>query len=523
MRDTSVTLVIRDGWGANHSKEQNSFNAVNLAHTPVADRITQECPRTEIAAGGEAVGLYPDVMGNSEVGHQNIGAGRVVQQRILRIDEAFQNQEVRSKPAMGICLARLKETGGNLHLLGLASDIGVHSVLRHLYGLIEIATELPETRVFLHLFTDGRDSPPFDGLAYIREIERRCNAIGVGQIATICGRYWGMDRDLRWQRVARAYHCLVGRRAGAEASDASTAITQAYSCPEDHKMKGDEFIPPTWIVDPSGNPIGRINDGDSVLFFNFRGDRPREITRAFISDSFIHFDRGRKLDLFYATLTDYEDGLCRNVIFKKDPPMRNTIGRMFADRGIRQFRCAETEKYPHVTYFFNDHQEEPFYGEDRELVPSPRNVTTYDQQPEMSAYEVTESTCRAILSRDYRFLMVNFANPDMVGHTGSLESTIKACEIVDQCLGKILATISKVKGSAVITADHGNAEQMWDPINKSPHTSHTFNPVELVLVGEPCRFLDLRNGGCLADISPTILQLMDIEQASEMTGQTLIR
>ncbi len=523
MRDTSVTLIIRDGWGANHRQEQDPFNAVKLAQTPIADRITQECARTEIAASGEEVGLYPDVMGNSEVGHQNIGAGRIVQQQIVRIDEAFKNEEVRSRPAMGICLARLKETGGNLHLIGLASDVGVHSVLRHLYGLLEIATELPENRVFLHLFTDGRDSPPFDGLGYIQEIEKRCLEIGVGRIATICGRYWGMDRDQRWERVANAYDCFVGRRTGAKASDAITAVKQAYSFPQDQKMVGDEFILPTWIVDPSGNPIGRIKDGDSVLFFNFRGDRPREITRAFIRDSFVHFDRGRKLDLFYATLTDYEQGLCRNVIFPKAPPMINTIGSVFSDKGIRQFRCAETEKYPHVTYFFNDYREEPFFGEERKMISSPRDVTTYDQKPEMSANEVTQTACRAILSRDYPFVMVNFANPDMVGHTGSLKSTIKACEVVDQCLGKILDTINKVQGSALITADHGNAEQMWDPIRETPHTSHTFNPVEVVLVGEPCRYLDLKNGGCLADISPTILQLMDIGQIAEMTGKTLIR
>ncbi|AWT59710.1 MAG: 2,3-bisphosphoglycerate-independent phosphoglycerate mutase [Candidatus Moanabacter tarae] len=523
MRDTSVTLIIRDGWGVNHRQDQDPFNAVKLAQTPIADRITQECPRTEISASGEEVGLYAGVMGNSEVGHQNIGAGRIVQQQIVRIDEAFKSREIRSQPAMGICLARLKETGGNLHLIGLASDVGVHSVLRHLYGLIEIAKELPENRVFLHLFTDGRDSPPFDGLRYIREIEKRCHEIGLGRIATVCGRYWGMDRDQRWERVELAYECLVGRRARSKASNAVAAVKQAYSCSQDQKMVGDEFILPTWIVDSSGNPIGRIKNGDSVLFFNFRGDRPREITRAFISDSFVHFDRGRKLDLFYATLTDYEHGLCRNVIFPKAAPMRNTLGSLFSDRGIRQFRCAETEKYPHVTYFFNDYREEPFLGEERRMVPSPRNVTTYDQKPEMSACKVTEATCRAILSRDYPFVMVNFANPDMVGHTGSLESTVQACEVVDQCVEKILASVHKVQGSAMITADHGNAEQMWDPISDTPHTSHTFNPVEVVLVGEPCRFLDLKNGGCLADISPTILQLMDIGQASEMTGKTLIR
>ena len=522
MKDRSVTLVIRDGWGENHSAEHDPFNAVKLAHTPIADSIAAEYPRTEIAACGADVGLHPGVIGNSEVGHQNIGAGRIVQQEMVRIDRAFENKKVRSKPVMGVCLARLRETRGDLHLLGLASDVGVHSVLRHLYGLLEIATEFPGDRVFLHLFTDGRDSPPFGGLDYIREIEERCREVGVGRIATVCGRYWSMDRDQRWERVARAYHCLVGRRAGAEAPDAAIAVEQAYDRPLNRTMKGDEFISPTWIIDPSGNPIGRIKDGDSVVFFNFRGDRPRQLTRAFISDPFTQFDRGKKLDLFYVTLTEYEKGLCRNVLFPKPQPMTNTIGALLADRGIRQFRCAETEKYPHVTFFFNDYRDEPLLGEERELVPSPRDVSTYDQQPEMSAFQVAAATSKAILSRDYRFIVVNFANPDMVGHTGSLEATIKACEVVDQCLGQILIAVKDVNGAAVVTADHGNADQMWDPTGETPHTAHTLNPVEVVLVGEACRSLDLRNGGRLADIAPTILQLMNIEQPPEMTGESLI-
>ncbi len=523
MKNSSVTLIIRDGWGENHNPEHDPFNAVRLAATPVADAIRAEYPRTEIAACGEAVGLHPGVIGNSEVGHQNIGAGRIVQQEMVRIDRAFEEQEVRSKPAMGVCLARLRETKGDLHLLGLASDVGVHSVLRHLYSLLEIATELPRERVFLHLFTDGRDSPPFGGLGYIREIEEHCREIGVGRVATVCGRYWSMDRDRRWERVERAYNCLVGRRAGAEATDAVTAVQQAYDQPQDSTLNGDEFIAPTWMVDSKGEPIGRLKDGDSVLFFNFRGDRPRELTRAFISDPFTEFDRGVKLDLFYATLTEYEKGLCPNVLFPKPPSMPNTLGTLLSDKGIRQFRCAETEKYPHVTFFFNDYRDEPLPGEDRVLVPSPREVSTYDQKPEMSAFQVTEATRNAILSREYGLIVVNFANSDMVGHTGSLEATTKACEVVDQCLGRILSAVNEIGGAAVVTADHGNADQMWEPVQETLYTAHTLNPVEVVLAGKSWRSISLKKDGRLADLAPTILQLMGIEKPLEMTGESLIR
>ncbi len=518
-----VVLIIRDGWGENHNSAHDAFNAVKLAQTPVAEEIRKTCPRTEISACGLDVGLPEGIFGNSEVGHQNIGAGRVVPQEIVRINKAFADGEVLLKPVIGVGLTRLRVNGGKLHLLGLISDAGVHSTLEHLHKLLEVARDklVPDLDVCIHALTDGRDSPPRSGLDYVRQIEKKCQEIGIGRIASVCGRYWGMDRDKRWDRVETAYNCLVGKE-GQSARTAEEAVQHYYDNPSGDSMRGDEFITPTWIADDNGEPTGKISDGDTVIFFNFRGDRPREITRAFIDDEFFEFSRQKKLDLFYVTMTDYEKGLCKNLLFPKRPKMKNILGEYISQLGIPQFRCAETEKYPHVTFFFNDYREEPFPGEERALIPSPRDVPTYDLKPEMSARGICQATKEAILSRKYGLIVVNFANPDMVGHAGSLPAAISACETVDSCLGELLQALKQAGGAALITADHGNSDQMWDSENEVPHTAHTLNPVEVVLAGSDCENLTIKNGGRLADIAPTLLRLMDLEKPPEMTGECLI-
>ncbi len=518
-----VALIIRDGWGENHNSAHDAFNAVKLARTPVADAISAGCPRTEIGACGLDVGLPEGIFGNSEVGHQNIGAGRVVAQEIVRIDEAFAAGEVLLKPVIGVGLTRLRVNGGKLHLVGLISDAGVHSTLDHLYKLLEAARDkmVPDLDVCIHALTDGRDSPPQSGIGYVRQIERKCREIGVGRIASVCGRYWGMDRDNRWERVEKAYNCFIGKEAQS-ARNAEEAVQRYYDKPSSDSLKGDEFITPTWIANEKGEPSGAISDGDTVIFFNFRGDRPREITRAFIDEEFDGFSREKKLDLFYIAMTEYQKGLCNNILFRKPPKMKNILGEYLSEQGIPQFRCAETEKYPHVTFFFNDYREEPFPGEERSLIPSVRDVPTYDLKPEMSARGICEATKEAILSRKYGLIVVNFANADMVGHSGSLEAAIKACETVDACVGELLESIKEVGGAALVTADHGNSDQMWDPENEVPHTAHTLNPVELVLVGNGCEKLRLKEGGRLSDIAPTLLHLMGLEQPAEMTGECLV-
>jgi 2,3-bisphosphoglycerate-independent phosphoglycerate mutase len=461
-------------------------------------------------------------MGNSEVGHQNIGAGRIVDQEIVRINKALANGTLAANPVLQAAFSQAKKPNSKLHFMGLVSDGGVHAMSSHLYGLIALAKDAGVQNVFIHAFTDGRDTPPLSGLQFISELEQKCAQIGIGKIASICGRFWAMDRDNRWDRIQKAYDCIIGKKADHTSLSATKAIQYYYDHPLDSSRRGDEFIVPTIISNNNKTPIGPISDGDSVIFFNYRGDRPRELTRAFIDNNFTEFDRGPKKDLFFATLTNYEDGLCSNVILERPPKMINILGQVVSAAGIKQFRCAETEKYPHVTFFFNDYREEPFPGEDRVLIPSPRSVSTYDQIPQMSAEDICEATKKAILSKKYGLIVVNFANADMVGHSGSLETTITAVETVDKCIGILLQAIDKVNGVALITADHGNADQMWNPSTGSPHTQHTLNPVELVLYGHNCQGLQLRSPGLLADIAPTILHLMGLSQPKEMTGTSLI-
>ena len=518
-----VLLVIRDGWGANHNADQDGYNAIKVAQLPVSNRLSAEWPRTELAACGLDVGVPAGVMGNSEVGHQNIGAGRIVDQEIVRINKAFTDGKVRGNKALEGAFARAR-AGGKLHYMGIASDAGVHGLLEHLYGLVNEAKVAGIQQVYIHLFTDGRDTPPHSGRAFAEQAEAEIARIGVGKIASVCGRFWCMDRDNRWDRVQKAYDMLTGKQAGAVARSAAEAIQTYYDNPTSSSATGDEFVAPTWILDDEGRPIATIGDGDAVVFYNYRGDRPRELAKAFIQDDFDGFERGRKLDLFFVAMTEWQKGLCENVLFFKPEKMKNVLGSYLADKGLKQFRSAETEKFPHVTFFFNDYREEPFAGEDRGMANSPK-VSTYDLAPEMSAEEVKNLTKDAILSGKYDFVLVNFANPDMVGHTGNLEAVVKACEKVDACLGELLEAIDRVGGAAIVTADHGNADQLWDPTVNGPHTAHTLNPVEVVVYGAGLKGKQLVNDGDrrLADIAPTILALMGLEKPAEMTGISLIK
>lgn len=518
-----VVLIIRDGWGENHDSSQDGFNAVKLAKTPCADALSAEWPRTEITAHGPEVGLPDGIMGNSEVGHQNIGAGRIVDQEIVRINKGIATGTVKDSEALKNAVAKVKSTGGKLHLMGLVSDAGVHAMLDHLYGLLKVIKAEGLQNAWVHAFTDGRDTGPFSGKDFIAQAEDAFATIGLGAFATVCGRYWAMDRDKRWDRVQRAYDCLTARNIARTATSATEAIQTYYDHPETENLKGDEFVSPTIITDAAGKPLAPIADGDAVIFFNFRGDRPREITAAFIHDNFNGFERGPKLDLFYATMTEYQKGLCENILFRKPPKMPNILGSYVADRGIRQFRCAETEKFPHVTFFFNDYREEPFEGEERAMAESPKDVSTYDQKPEMSAFEVRDLAAAAIRSRKFGLIVVNFANPDMVGHTGVLNACIKACETVDACVADLLKAVDEVEGRALITADHGNSDQLIDS-NGGVHTSHTLNPVEVVIYGRGCKNLALdQTGGCLGDVAPTLLQLMELPKPPEMTGKSLFK
>jgi 2,3-bisphosphoglycerate-independent phosphoglycerate mutase len=516
-----TALIIRDGWGKNHSAALERWDATKQTPTPNSDRLLQHWPHGEISASGLDVGLPDGIMGNSEVGHQNIGAGRTVNQEIVRIDRAFESGELKNNGALGGLFAAVKRNHSKLHLLGLCSDGGVHSVLRHAIGLLRLAGQAAVPQVCIHALMDGRDTPSGSGMDYVDALERACGEVGVGEIATVMGRFWAMDRDSRWERVERAYRCLVGETAES-APSAREAIGRYYEHPAAENRSGDEFIPPTQIASAGGNFTGAIEDGDAVLFFNFRGDRPREITRAFIAKDFPHFHRRKRLELAYATMCDYEKGLCPTVIFPKPPPMANILAAYLSRLGLRQFRTAETEKYAHVTFFFNDYREEPFEGEERTLIASPRDVETYDMAPAMSAAAVCDAFTAALLSQKYDFCLVNFANTDMVGHTGNFAAAKKAVATVDGCLGKILSAADRSNSALIVTADHGNVEEMWDVTNGIPHTQHTTNPVELFLYGAGLEKLPIREGGCLGDIAPTLLQVMGLSQPEEMTGRSLI-
>ena len=520
MKRKPIVLIIRDGWGENHNSSHDNFNALKLANIPVAKKISAEYPRTEIEAAGLAVGLPDKIMGNSEVGHQNIGAGRVVNQEIVRINKGFEDGLFKQNPVINTAFDRAKK-GGKLHLFGIVSDAGVHGLLEHLYGLVQLAKESGLEQVYLHAFTDGRDTSPESGLGYIQQVEKKFDEIGLGVVASVSGRYWAMDRDLRWDRIEKVYNSLTGRNTIRTANSAQEAISDYYKNPSEPTLHGDEFIPSTQIL-RDGKPIALVEDGDAVIFYNFRGDRPRELTRAFIDNDFDGFDRGPKLDVYFAIMTNYQKGLCPNIVIDKPAKMNGILAEIVSKAGIPQFRCAETEKFPHVTFFFNDYREEPFPLEDRAIIQSPKDVSTYDQKPEMSAEGVFNATKEAILSEKYGLIVVNFANPDMVGHTGSKPAIIKAVEIVDDYVGKLLEAVKSVGGAAIVTADHGNCDQMYDPEVEGPHTSHTLNPVEVVLVSEEYKNRKLKETGKLENIAPTILEIMGLDKPAAMTGESLL-
>jgi len=514
-------IIVRDGWGKNPYPEWNRANAVYLAKHPVADALMKEYPVTLIHTSGFDVGLPEGTMGNSEVGHQNIGAGRIVDQESVAITKQIRSGEFFSNAALNQCVDSAKLMGGAVHLFGIVSDAGVHGLLEHLYACLELCKRKGQSRVFLHAFTDGRDTPPSSGINYVRQIEEKMRQIGVGSIATVSGRYWAMDRDNRWNRVEKAFRAITAGQ-GEKYTSATAAIQHYYDHPTEPNMSGDEFVTPSVICDDGKTPRAIVRDGDSILFYNYRGDRPREITKAFVLPDFKGFDRGKKLDVFYCTMTAYEQDLPVHVAYPKPPKMISILGEYISGLGLKQFRCAETEKFPHVTFFFNDYREEPFPGEDRQIIPSPKDVATYDQKPEMSAYGVCAEVVKRIESGVYDLIVVNFANGDMVGHTGVLAAAIKAVEVVDECVGKIMEALKKRNGVALVLADHGNCEQMIDPATGAPHTAHTTYDVELIVVDDRFKGKKLREGGRLADVAPTALTMMGLPQPAEMSGKSLI-
>lgn len=505
-------LMILDGWGISSSQEGN---AVRLARTPCLNELEKSYPTTRLQCAGRAVGLPEGIMGNSEVGHLNIGAGRIVYQDLLRIDQAIADGSFFYNEALATVMADVKARGSALHLLGLVSDGGVHSQLDHLLTLIDMARQKGLPRVFIHAILDGRDTPPDSGAGYLTRLQDHLNAGGGGRIASVCGRYYAMDRDSRWERVAKAYRLYV-QGEGRMFRDPIAAVKDSYRCDET-----DEFIEPIAVTDRTGAPLTRIGDGDGVIFFNFRADRAREITRALTAPDFDEFKRRQVPDLCgYVCLTRYDEKFTLPVAF---PPVHLTglLGEAISRRGLRQLRIAETEKYAHVTYFFNGGEEKPFALEDRCLIASPRDVATYDLKPEMSAVEVTTTLLERLASDHYGLIVLNFANMDMVGHTGDLGAAVKACETVDGCVRQIVERVRAMGGAALITADHGNSEKMIDE-NGGAHTAHTLNPVPFILVDDSRRDAVLRQG-ILADIAPTILDILDFETPPEMTGTSLLR
>ena len=530
LRRRPVVLIVRDGWGQNPDPKWNDSNAVFLAKTPVDEKLSEEYPSVLIATSGEDVGLPDGVMGNSEVGHQNIGAGRIVDQEVMRITRAIRDDSFFSNPVVAGAIDHVKKSGGRLHILGLMSDGRVHSDLQHAMAAIDLAKRngLTGDRLAIHAITDGRDTSPRGGLGFVGQIEEKCQSSGVGVVASVIGRFYAMDRDLRWERVQTAYDMLT-KGTSKTATSAAEAIQNYYDHPTDSNRTGDEFIESTSIVAEGGSPI-TVQAGDAVIFMNYRGDRTREITKAFTFDDAAWkdipgggFDRGDKIDdLYFATMTGYETGLPVKVIFEKPAKMPNILGEVVAANGLKQFRCAETEKYPHVTFFFNDYRDDPFGGENWGMAASPRDVSTYDQKPEMSAEGITEQVVEQLQKGDNDVYIVNFANGDMVGHTGVLNAAIEAVEKVDDCVGRIVEATLAAGGSLVVTADHGNCEQMINAETGGPHTAHTTYTVPLIVVDPELKGKSLRTGGRLADIAPTILKLLGVEKPSEMTGESLV-
>ncbi len=510
MSKKPTVLMILDGYGLN---ENATGNAVAKGKTPVMDKLMAECPFVKGNASGMAVGLPDGQMGNSEVGHLNMGAGRIVYQDLTKITKSIQDGDFFENKALLAACANAKEHNSALHMFGLVSDGGVHSHNTHIYGLLELAKKQGLEKVYVHCFLDGRDTPPASGKEYVEELEAKMQEIGVGEVASVMGRYYAMDRDNRWDRVEKAYRALVFGE-GEKVVSGPSGIQASYD-----QDVTDEFVLPT-VVEKDGAPVATIKENDSVIFFNFRPDRAREITRTFCDDMFDGFDRGERIKTTFVCFTEYDVTIeNKQVAFVKEE-ITNTFGEFLAKNGKKQARIAETEKYAHVTFFFNGGVEEPNEGEDRILVKSPK-VATYDLKPEMSAYEVCDKLVDAIKSETYDVIIINFANPDMVGHTGVENAAIKAIEAVDECVGKTVEAIKEVNGQMFICADHGNAEQLIDGETGEPFTAHTTNPVPFILVNADPAY-KLREGGCLADIAPTLIELMGMKQPKEMTGKSLL-
>ncbi len=504
-----IVLTIMDGFGFG----EKEGNAIETATTPCLDKIFSTCPTTQIGASGMDVGLPDGQMGNSEVGHTNIGAGRVVYQELTRITKSISDGDFFTNEAFLKAVDNCKKNDSALHLMGLLSDGGVHSHNEHLYALVEMAKKNGLSQVYIHALLDGRDVPPSSAADFIADLNKKLDEIGCGKLATVMGRFYGMDRDNRWERVAKAYAALVYGE-GVQTTDAEGAVRHSYTLKdEDGKFITDEFVLPTVVEGTE-----RIKTGDSVIFFNFRPDRAREITRTFVDDDFAGFERvGGRQKVYYVCFTQYDASMPNVDVAFKPQTLNNTLGEYLAKKGLSQLRIAETEKYAHVTFFFNGGREVMFEGEDRILVNSPK-VATYDLQPEMSANEVCDKVCVAIESGKYDVIILNFANCDMVGHTGFFDAAKAAVETVDTCVGRVEESTLKMGGVMLLTADHGNADKMVDT-DGSPFTAHTTNPVPFSVIGKEC---DLREGGKLCDISPTIIKLLGLEQPEEMTGESIV-
>ena len=511
MSKKPTVLLILDGYGLN---ENPKGNAVAIAQTPVMDKLMAEYPFVKGNASGMAVGLPDGQMGNSEVGHLNMGAGRIVYQELTRITKEIQDGTFFENEELLAAVENVKKNDSALHCFGLLSDGGVHSHNTHLYGLLELAKRNGLEKVYVHCFLDGRDTPPASGKGYIEELQAKMKEIGVGEIGVVSGRYYAMDRDNNYDRVEKAYLALT-KGEGVKGTDAAEAVQKSYD-----EGITDEFVVPT-VMEKDGAPVTTIKDGDSVVFFNFRPDRAREITRCFCDDDFKGFAREKKLDIKFVCFTEYDVTIPNKSVAFKKVEVTNTFGEYLAANHMKQARIAETEKYAHVTFFFNGGVEAPNEGEDRILVDSPKYVPTYDKKPRMSAYTVCDELCKAITGGQYDVIICNFANPDMVGHTGVQDAAVKAIEVIDECLGEIVEFIKEVDGQLFICADHGNAEQLIDYETGAPFTAHTTNPVPFILVNADPAY-KLRENGCLADIVPTLIELMGMEQPKEMTGKSLL-
>lgn len=504
-------LMILDGWGIN---EQTTGNAAAQADTPFLDYLLANAPHCQLQCSGPAVGLPEGTMGNSEVGHMNIGAGRRVLQDLIRINTAIEDNTFFDNPVLISAMDAVKKADKSLHLMGLLSDGGVHSHILHLLTLVDMARIRGLKNVYIHAILDGRDTPPKSGVAYMNQLVRHLDTHGFGAVKTIAGRYWTMDRDTRWDRIQKGYD-LMTMAAGDRHTDPVAAIQNAYD-----QGRTDEFVTPVFIEEAPGSSSGTVTDGDGIIFFNFRADRAKEITRAFTCKDFNEFNRNTFPDLSgFVTMTRYDESFALPAAFGPQT-LTGIFGQVLSHHGMAQLRMAETEKYAHVTYFFNGGDETAFDGETRIMVPSPRDVATYDEKPQMSAFEVAEQACREIRSGRFQFIVLNFANMDMVGHTGVLSAAVKACETVDQCARLVVEAIWETGGTAFVTADHGNCEQMIAP-DGSPHTAHTLNPVPFIIAGKGLPDMPLKNG-ILGDIAPTILKKLHLAQPEEMTGTSLI-